>query len=48
MLILQLLSHEMNIFVEFYVEKRDEVTTERKSFVEHKCLLIDEETTQTV
>ena len=46
MFIPQVLSHERNIFVEFYVQKRNELITERKSFVELKCLLISEETIQ--
>ena len=48
MFIPQLPSHEVNIFVEVYVQKCDELTTERKNFVELKGLFTGEETKQTV
>ena len=48
MFIPQLPSHEVNIFVEVYVQKYDELTTERKNFVELKGLFTGEETKQTM
>ena len=48
MFIPQLPSHEVNIFVEVYVQKCDELTTERKNFVGLKGLFTGEETKQTV
>ena len=48
MFISQLPSHEVNIFVEVYVQKYDELTTERKNFAGLKGLFTGEETKQTV